>query len=234
MSDDSIVAFLLAVCLMFFGIGVTPLFVGKRGRILSIVLCFPFLIAALDWSNIKAHVGPDLHGSLSAAASNAYIWLALLGATWVYFAASNLIQMPRRKGTYQEPRGPHPEPPKPPLPDSLQADFGHLTKTLLREPTWEKYKAQILYSNNDKCARLAKEFSQVLKDANWEEVSPPTLIGPDVNLPKGVSVRSSRSQPSANARTRVLMALNEIGIDPDWKELPELRSYDYCFVYFVE
>jgi hypothetical protein len=230
MSDDSIVAFLLAICLMFAGIGLTPLLVGKRGTAFSIALSILFLIAAWEWPTIKTHVRPELHGSLSAAASNAYVWLALLAVTWTYLAVTNLFQRPRRR-TLE----PYREPPKPPIPESFQADAGHLTKALMRDPKWvPKYKTQILYGSGDKCARLAKEFSEILKDANWEEASPPTLIGSDVKIPKGVSLRSSRSDPAAGARSRIRMALSEIGIDADSEELPELRRYDYCFVYFVE
>jgi hypothetical protein len=230
MSDDSIVAFLLAACLMFVGIGVTPLLVGKRGMMFSIVLGVLFLIAGLAWSTIKTHVGPELHGSLSAAASNAYVWLALLGVTWAYFAAINLTQMPRRRA-----REPYQEPPKPPLPDSFQVDAKRLTTTLMRNPEWEaKHRVQILHGNSDKCARLAREFGQILKDANWEEVSPPTLIGTEMKIPKGVSLRSSRSAPAANARSQLRNAFSEIGIDADSEDNPELRVYDYCFMYFVE
>ncbi len=229
MSDDSIFGLIIGIAIMFFGIGITPLLVGRRGQLASVILGVLALIAALEWPTIKTHIGPELHASLSAAASNAYVWLALLGVTWSYFAASNLIQMPRRRA-----REPYQEPLKPPLPESFQADAARLTTSLMRNPKSDKYKTQILHGNSDKCARLAREFSQILKNANWEEASPPTLIGTELNISKGVSLRSSRSYPASGARSQLRNTFSEIGIDADSEELPELRIYDYCFVYFVE
>jgi len=230
MSDDAIVGFLLGVALMFLGIGITPFLARKRGPLFSVFVGIFFVAAAWEWPTVKTHIAPELHASLLALASNAYVWLALLGFTWTYLAITNLIQKPRRRAVDQ-----YQDPSKPPLPESFQDDAKRLTTTLMRNPEWEaKHRVQILHGNSDKCARLAREFGQILKNANWEEVSPPTLIGTEVKIPKGVSLRSSRSAPAANARAQLRSAFSEIGIDADSEELPELRVYDYCFVYFVE
>ena len=245
MSDDSIVTLILGVAVMFLGTGITPLLAGKRGQRFSIVLGICFLAAAWGWPTIKTHIGPELHASLLAAASNAYVWLALLGFTWVYLAVSNLIQelilakpsLEKKISASPSPIAVHERrdtpPPKAPLPESFQPDAELLTKRLNRDPEWSKFRVQILFGNSEKCARLGREFSQILKNAHWEEASPPTLISPDTKMPKGVSLRSSHGDPSS-AAAKLWLAFREVGIDVDSQELPELRTYDHCFLYFVE
>jgi hypothetical protein len=204
MSDDSIVGFFIGIALMFLGIGITPLLARKRGPLFSIFLGIFFVAAAWEWPTLKTHIGSELHASLLALASNAYVWLALLGFTWTYLAVSNLTQKPQRRALAQ-----YEEPPKPPLPESLKVDAERLTNSLRRDPKWlPKYKVQILYGSGNKSAGLAREFSEIVKAANWEEAGPPTLISPDTKVPKGVSVRSSLSNPSSNARSSLRNALS--------------------------
>ncbi|MDO8432282.1 MAG: hypothetical protein Q7S58_07715 [Candidatus Binatus sp.] len=228
MSDDAIVGFLVAVAVMFIGPPLTTYLSGKRGQMFSLALGIIIFLMAWEWQRISPHISTELHASLLTLASNAYVWLALLGIAWIYFAVGNLLQMRRPFRDIIWPA------PQPPLPESFQPDASLLAKSLTRDPAFGKFKAQILYTNNDKCTRLAKELAEILKDANWELTSPPTLVSPEVQLPKGVSLRSSRSGAASNARMYLRNALTEIGLQPDSEERAELRMYDYCFVYFVE
>jgi hypothetical protein len=192
MSENALV---LAVAMMFIGPALNPILGAKGLRVVSFCIGI-LLIVAYEWADLKGHIDPQFRSTLSSAASNAYVWLGMLGLTWSYLALSNLLVM-RRPADIRISRLTRPVRS---LPDSLQQDTDHLLATLKREPHLDKRRAQILHNGNDKCVRLAKEFSDILIASNWEQPSPPTIIVPNVTVPKGLFIRASRSDLASLSR----------------------------------
>jgi hypothetical protein len=224
MSDDSIFGLIIGIAIMFFGLGITPFLAGRRGQLASIILGVLALSLALGWSTIKTHIGPELHLSLSAAASNAYVWLGMLAITWAYLAFASLSR-PRNTKRFV----PYIEPDRI-LPESLQSDADVLVKKLGKRGL----RAQILYANGEKSVRLANELSEIFNRAEVAQPGPPMQIAPEVQMKKGITVRSSHTDPSDNSGTVINLALMEIGIDAYRENDASLRRFDHCFVYIVQ
>jgi hypothetical protein len=85
--------FLLGLALMFLGIGVTNMAssLGESGTIASLLLGSILLVVAFNWQTIEPNLSTPLRASIADAASNGYVWLAMLALVWAYLAANSLI-----------------------------------------------------------------------------------------------------------------------------------------------
>jgi hypothetical protein len=88
---DPVATFLLAIALMFAGIAITPILGGKRGQAVATLFAIFFVIIALNWASLMVGIGAPFHASLVNAASNAYVWLAMLAFVWIYLASYSII-----------------------------------------------------------------------------------------------------------------------------------------------
>jgi hypothetical protein len=231
---DPVVAFLLAVALMFAGIAITPILGGKRGQAAATLFAIFFVIFALNWSSLKDGISASFHASLVSAASNAYVWLAMLGFVWIYLASYSLIGKPRIANPTPmgllleeaESKGSLPDPISP-------EDREHLISAITPTSTIE-YKAQILYGPTEECALWAKNLGEILLEAKWKLVSPPAPFAMGIKVPRGISMRASLGGVSYYSRVTIKTALSEIGIASEKEDTAELRRYDYCIIYVNE
>jgi len=92
-------------------------------------------------------------------------------------------------------------------------------------------RAQILHAADDASRRVATDVSEVLRRAQISEVMPPSLIAPEVDCPKGISVCSSPREPANLTANGLFTSLSEIGLPVHRKNDHDLASYPHCFIY---
>jgi hypothetical protein len=227
--------FLLALAVMFLGIGFTNMIssLGKTGTAASLIVGAALLIVAFMWREIEPHLSMSLRTSISEAASNGYVWLSMLALVWVYLATNSLV-VASRANQLEEWLG-VPNLSESRVPDSIsEHDKEHLKNKLMREDKSPERKVQIIYSQTERCKRFAMAMSEILIAAKWTLVSPPTPAAPHSAMPHGLRVASSMSGPASGDILNLSFALEEVGIKSEWSQDPELRLFDHGFIYVGE
>jgi hypothetical protein len=234
MPNDLVVGLISGIALMFLATGVTPMLTGRRGQIFSFVMFFCFVGLAWKWPNLQNHVAAPLNTFIVRLASNGYVWTGMIAVTWLYVAVDSLF------APY---RGVRPARTKPSLLDQLVDDFSpKLPESLARDREYlvreltsrRGKKAQIFFGPSDRCNHLANELSEILNTAGWVQVNVPMLIPQEDKVRRGFSIRSSSTDPGYDAGLILIVTLRAIGISPWTWQSPDLRQFDYCFVYIAE
>jgi hypothetical protein len=234
MSNDVVVGFILGVATMFLGTGLVPIMGGRRGQVFSFLLFFALLILAWEWPNVQGHIAAPLNAFLVRVASNGYVWLGMLAVTWLYLAVDSLFApyrgvRPTRTKLSALDKLINFVIPKPP--ESLASDREYLIKEL---SVWGGRKFQMFCGPSDRCVRLVDELGEILKAAKWEPVNTPMPILADAKVRRGISIRSSSTSPSVEPSLALHVVLTNIGIRSSLRQTPDLRQFDYCFVYIAE
>jgi hypothetical protein len=226
---------LLGFAVMFLGITVTNMLgpIGRIGTWLCLIFGIVLVVAAFQWQHIDPYLTETTRRSLSTIASNGYVWLGMVSVTWLYLAANNLM-LQYRSGRREQSSEVGAQPRIRQVPNLFTPeDYTHLIKNLTVVAKIS-VKAQIYYSENLKCERLAKQFSEALSKADWTQPMAPTPCTDVAGLEKGVTVRSSWTDPSSFAGNTAYLALQRTGVDVKNEHTSDLRALDYCLVYFVE
>jgi hypothetical protein len=77
-------------------------------------------------------------------------------------------------------------------------------------------------------------LSEILTAAKWTQPSPPTTAAPYSAMPHGIRVTSSKSDPASSDAVILSVALDEVGIQNQWVQDPELRLFEYGFIFIGE
>src|ERR1700733_10911072 len=227
MSDDLVVKLFLGLATMFLGPVVVPMLGGRRGRVFSLLLSLCMFALAWDWPNLKGQLAFPLSAFLVGVASNGNVWMGMLVTTWLYVAADSLFAPYRETAPAQTktslldslinfvvPR----------LPESLANDREYLIKELASR---RGRRAQIFYGPSDRCVRLANEFSEILKAAEWVQVTAPMLIPQGDKARRGFSIRSGTTDPAYDAGLALIVKLKTIGVNQMLWQTPRLQQFAF-------
>jgi len=84
---------LLALGVMFLGIATTNMAgsLGRRGTTTATgAIGISLILSAMAWSRVAPYLSTAFVSSFVEISANGYVWLGMLAAAWIYFAAKNL------------------------------------------------------------------------------------------------------------------------------------------------
>ncbi len=139
---------------------------------------------------------------------------------------------------------PRPGPPNLPLPTAIgPADRKRMIvkltglQEIYRKAQKPLLKAQILYAPGPTATYLAEELNTILGEAGWTDAPPKVYQPPGTlpgDVPRGICIYSSLSEPASLAALHLDGLFKEIGIRHNRIQHADLRQHDFCIVSILE